>query len=537
MHTLHSTGELDGVPSSLDQRPPIRARMRSSHNLEYFSEDYDKECEMEPRPKQTREVTPPLRMRPSKARAEENGRREMNLPPLLAAHLGRNENGQPLQSSLTSVHGGRQSSINIGGNLPPNGTLLSHHAQPFIPSSAHVPNGFVPTHVNPYSQPSAGIINGQTPSFPFQAQTGNPSIGEPLSTLHKEGLFADPTGSVTPFVRWIEDYPLPDGLKMPSHVGSYDGKGDPDNFLHLFEGAIRMQKWLMPVACHMFTYTLKDSARIWWNSQKAGSILNYEDLKAKFRSHFSQQKRFTKTHLAVHSIKQREGESVRAFATRYTDDTLQILGLHEDQRISGFVHGITLKVQGSPPRTTAGDILVETASKVDLKVLLVGFSGGKSWVIGEVLLEITIAMQKIGMVVSTIHGAVKFHTIQGIGTVFSTHKFDKIGEGVKKILETSLGNTKGVLSYTDAEEKIVVNSKYLEQAVTIGKQMPEHFKERTITVDGKPFNTEQKLNEYSHIKPVKQKRRSLGPDHSTAACKEVEELTRAGILREATHQT
>ncbi|GKB90520.1 putative reverse transcriptase domain-containing protein [Tanacetum coccineum] len=53
-----------------------------------------------------------------------------------------------------------------------------------------------------------------------------------------------------------------DGLKMPSHVGSYDGKGDPDNFLHLFEGAIRMQKWLMPVASHMFTYTLKDSARI-----------------------------------------------------------------------------------------------------------------------------------------------------------------------------------------------------------------------------------------------------------------------------------
>ncbi|GJZ12893.1 hypothetical protein Tco_0548123 [Tanacetum coccineum] len=103
---------------------------------------------------------------------------------------------------------------------------------------------------------------------------------------------------------------------MPSHVGSYDGKGDPDNFLHLFEGAIRMQKWLMPVACHMFTYTLKDSARI------------------------CQQKRFTKTHLAIHSIKQREGESVRAFATRYTDDTLQILGLHEDQRIYGFVHGL-----------------------------------------------------------------------------------------------------------------------------------------------------------------------------------------------------
>ncbi|GJU47988.1 reverse transcriptase domain-containing protein [Tanacetum coccineum] len=127
---------------------------------------------------------------------------------------------------------------------------------------------------------------------------------------------------------------------MPSHIRSYEGKGDLDNHLHLFEGAIRMQKLVMPVACHMFTYTLKDSARIWWNSQKAGSILNYEDLKAKFRSHFSQQKKFTKTHLAVHIIKQREGESTKAFATRYTNDTLQISGLHEDQRISSFVHGL-----------------------------------------------------------------------------------------------------------------------------------------------------------------------------------------------------
>ncbi|GJY71666.1 hypothetical protein Tco_0475369 [Tanacetum coccineum] len=259
----------------------LRDRRRQIRNedlrteLEYFSEDYDEEREMEPRPERTREVTPPLRTRsprvrrqrervvgfeeapnregsrtgrntegnrPSKAGAEENGRREMNLPPLLAAHLGRNKNGQPLQSSLTSVHGGRQSSINIGGNLPPNGTLLSHHAQPFIPSSAHVPNGFVPTHVNPYSQPSTGIINGQTPSALIK-------------------------------VLQMEFSPL----------------GEP---------------FLRPL-------------------QRMG-----------------QQKRFTKTHLAVHIIKQREGESVKAFTTRYTNDTLQILGLHEDQRIFGFVHGL-----------------------------------------------------------------------------------------------------------------------------------------------------------------------------------------------------
>ncbi|GJX89848.1 hypothetical protein Tco_0343174 [Tanacetum coccineum] len=206
------------------------------------------------------------------------------------------------------------------GKSPPNGTHLSHYAQPFIPGNLHPSNGFIPAHVNSYSQPFTGIVNGQPLSYPPQAQNGNPSFGgtsayhpqggyvphtftnsnmppyngfvystttpsnnypfyaqpmyaqpniPPYLNLNPMGLFTDPMGSVTPFFCWIEDYPLPNGLKMPSHIGSYDGKGDPFNYLHLFEGAIRMQKWVMPVACHMFTYTLIDSARIWWNSQKA----------------------------------------------------------------------------------------------------------------------------------------------------------------------------------------------------------------------------------------------------------------------------
>ncbi|GJV07741.1 reverse transcriptase domain-containing protein [Tanacetum coccineum] len=164
-----------------------------------------------------------------------------------------------------------------------------------------------------------------------------PQLGAPSPIILKEGIYHRllPTIAylhtmglcILQLLLQIEDYPLSDELKMPSHIGSYDEKGDLDNFLHLFEGAIRMQKWLMPIACHMFTYTLKDSARIWWNSQKVGSILSYEDMKAMFRSHFSQQKKFTKTHLAVHNIKQREGKSTRAFITRYTDDTLQFLDL------------------------------------------------------------------------------------------------------------------------------------------------------------------------------------------------------------------
>ncbi|GJV28027.1 reverse transcriptase domain-containing protein [Tanacetum coccineum] len=398
----------------------LRDRRRQMRNndlrtkLEYFNKDYDEEQEMEPRPEPTRAATSPLRVesprvrrrgerivrfegaqsrgesrverntkggRPLKETPRGNRGQSVNLPPLLAAHLGRSENEQPLKSSLTSAYGGHAPPNNIGGNLPFNGTFLLHHAQPFIPASLSLPNGFMPTHIHPYQQPMS-FVNRQHLSFPTQTPPGNLLLGgipahlpqeghapqtfansnmpsqngftypanmptnsypfytQPMYTMpnvpvytniNLTGTVLNPVGSVTPFVHWIEDYPLPDGLKMPSHIGSYNGKGDMDNFLHLFKGAIQMQKWLMPVACHMFTYTLKDSARIWWNSQKAGSILDYEDLKEKFQSHFSEHKKFTKTHLAVHNIKQREEESTQAFITRYTDDTLQILGLHEEQ--------------------------------------------------------------------------------------------------------------------------------------------------------------------------------------------------------------
>ncbi|GJX47842.1 hypothetical protein Tco_0273032 [Tanacetum coccineum] len=131
----------------------------------------------------------------------------------------------------------------------------------------------------------------------------------------------------------------------------------------------------------------------------------------------------------------------------------------------------------------------------------------KSWSSGEIPLEITIgdaplkrketlnfvivksnlpynillgrtAMQKMGVVVYTIHGAIKFYTTEGIGTVFSTYESDKVKEGMKKVREMPPASEKGVFSCAVAEEKVVVNNKYPEQTITIGKQLSEHFKRR-----------------------------------------------------------
>ncbi|GJR93599.1 reverse transcriptase domain-containing protein [Tanacetum coccineum] len=309
----------------------LRERRRQIRNedlrteLEYFSEDYNEEREMEPRLELRMEATLVLKLRslglrrqrervagfkdapnregnrrernaegirPSEIKARKCENRRANLPPLLAAHLGRNENSPPLRSSLTS---------------------------PFLPCNLNIPTGLVPIHVNPYFQPSANLVHGQAPNFPFQTQVGDSSAGAPSPIILKEG------------------------------------------------------------------------------------------------------------------------------------------------------------------RTS---------------------------------------MQRMGIVVSMIHGAIKLHTEKGIRAVFS---MDEVDEGTKRVRRIPAINEERILSCVNAEEKIIVNDKYLDK--------------RTIMVEGKLFNTKHKLNKYSHIKPIKQSKRGLGPDHNMAACKETEELTKARILQKVKHQT
>ncbi|GJT86420.1 hypothetical protein Tco_1068137 [Tanacetum coccineum] len=78
-----------------------------------------------------------------------------------------------------------------------------------------------------------GIACKQPMSHPSQAQGDSSSFRGP-PTYYSYGGYASQALAGSNIA--IEDYPLPDGLKIPLHVGSYDGKGEPDNFLHLFEG-------------------------------------------------------------------------------------------------------------------------------------------------------------------------------------------------------------------------------------------------------------------------------------------------------------
>ncbi|XP_071714431.1 uncharacterized protein [Rutidosis leptorrhynchoides] len=84
---------------------------------------------------------------------------------------------------------------------------------------------------------------------------------------------------------------------------------------------------------------LKIDARIWFDSLSRDSVSSFNELKRQFKSKFSQQKRHKKNHVAAHSIRQKDSEGTKVFLGRYTDETQQITGLPETQRISGLFYG------------------------------------------------------------------------------------------------------------------------------------------------------------------------------------------------------
>ncbi|GJX31922.1 reverse transcriptase domain-containing protein [Tanacetum coccineum] len=105
---------------------------------------------------------------------------------------------------------------------------------------------------------------------------------------------------------WHFDFPR---TRMPSHVKTYDGSGDLEEHLKLFQSATKTE--------------------------------SYEDLRAAFRENYLQQTKHIKDPVEIHYIKQRDGESTEDFMERYKAEVLDVEGAPECMKISGFMHRTT----------------------------------------------------------------------------------------------------------------------------------------------------------------------------------------------------
>nr|GEY33453.1 putative reverse transcriptase domain-containing protein [Tanacetum cinerariifolium] len=333
---------------------------------------------------------------------------------------------------LKQRKGGHQPSTSVGGNFPPNDTLLSHHTQPFIPSSLHILTGLTPIHVNPYSQPSANLVHRQALNFPFLTQIEKQRQILPLPRT--QSWFTSPSLEKSKGnsrhekgCKKLEPPPKMFGSKRSRYMSKY---------YHFYED---------------YGYDTNDCRP---------SELRFKRHKPPAETPIlmvSQGARIAKS--LVQENTGYEGKEIIFPLVARTNNAPVIIEAKIFGRKVGRVH-----MDGG----SSCEIIYEScfeklnptikATKVDLKTILVGFSGEGSWSVGEFPLEIIIrevpfsrtetlnfvivrsdsphnmllgrtSMQRMGIVVSTIHEAIKFHTEKGIETVLLT---DEANEGMKR---------------------------------------------------------------------------------------------------------
>ncbi|GKC61652.1 reverse transcriptase domain-containing protein, partial [Tanacetum coccineum] len=140
-----------------------------------------------------------------------------------------------------------------------------------------------------------------------------------------------------PFTPRIRHFNFP-RTRMPNHVKTYDGSGDLEDHLKLFQAVAKTERWAMPTWCHMFNSTLTRNARVWFDKLPRESIDRYEDLRTTFRENYLQQTKHIKNPVEIHHIKQRDRESTEDFMERYKAAILDVEGAPECMKISGFMH-------------------------------------------------------------------------------------------------------------------------------------------------------------------------------------------------------
>ncbi|XP_071714880.1 uncharacterized protein [Rutidosis leptorrhynchoides] len=148
------------------------------------------------------------------------------------------------------------------------------------------------------------------------------------------------TTTADKFVHHISDYPIVTPPIVPTTLGVYLGLTDPLDFLQQFEGVVSTYNWDEPVAYRVFPIVLQGSAREWFHSLQAGSIIGFIDLRDKFLLQFQNLLPQKNTHIECHDIKQGNKETLSALLMRYIYKCQKIPSLNEVKKISGFLHAI-----------------------------------------------------------------------------------------------------------------------------------------------------------------------------------------------------
>ncbi|XP_073152910.1 uncharacterized protein [Henckelia pumila] len=134
----------------------------------------------------------------------------------------------------------------------------------------------------------------------------------------------------------------PNHFKL-THIGEYDGKGDPEEHLARFKNAALLHKYSDPIKYRVFLTTIVGPAQQWFNLLRPG----------------------------LFAIKKREHENLRAYIRRFSALALEVPMATTDLLINAFMQGLDtkdfLKSLIKRPPETYGELLARAEKYVNME--------------------------------------------------------------------------------------------------------------------------------------------------------------------------
>uniref|UniRef100_A0A2N9GBC9 Integrase catalytic domain-containing protein n=1 Tax=Fagus sylvatica TaxID=28930 RepID=A0A2N9GBC9_FAGSY len=159
----------------------------------------------------------------------------------------------------------------------------------------------------------------------------------------------------SPFTKAIIFFPLPSKFRMPS-LETFDGSKDPLDHLESFKTVMCLQEVPEEIMCRAFPTTLKGPARVWFKKITSGSVGSFAQLSHLFFNHFIGGQRYGRPTTHLLNIKQKEGETLRSYVTRFNKETLLVDGADDKVVLTAFISGLQagdflFSVYKDPPST------------------------------------------------------------------------------------------------------------------------------------------------------------------------------------------
>ncbi|MCH85508.1 hypothetical protein A2U01_0006354, partial [Trifolium medium] len=177
-----------------------------------------------------------------------------------------------------------------------------------------------------------GLVHGggrkgrTSPPYPrFGRRSRSPSLS-PQENIGPdyEAYGSDEDDGYGPLSIEILNAPLPPGLERPPKLAKYDGQGDLDEHISVFNIQLDYLRVSGDIKCRLFSTTLTKKALDWYKALPRDSIHSWSQLSKQFRSRFTASRRPPKTIASLEAIVQGREETLRAYIERFSSEATQV---------------------------------------------------------------------------------------------------------------------------------------------------------------------------------------------------------------------